>query len=41
MWSSLLSSFSTTLPKVELMASKKVDLPTPESPTNAILNLKW
>lgn len=41
MCSSLLSSFSTTLPSVCEMASRKVVLPTPESPTRAILNRKW
>ena len=34
-------SFSTTLPNVYEIASKKVDFPTPESPTIDILNLKW
>ena len=41
MCSSEEASFSTTEPKVWEIASKKVVLPTPESPTREILNLKW
>lgn len=41
MWSSEDYSFSTTEPRVDDMASRKVVLPTPESPTIEILNLKW